>query len=376
MRRWFVLSGIVCILLVGGYFALSYYAVKFVHTRLEKVGGSGLTFTGIEARPTYLSVKGIRYEDPQSRQGLLTIDEMKVYPDLFSPLAGTLRIREWVILQPSFFFNRSRDGTFAGPWVKRGRTEKEEGSPGEAKTREGESTLRVRVGQFRIENGSIDFQDGKTEGSPAQIGLRELNLKIDNIQYPLVSLQSPIELDGKVRGRTKDGSLYARGWIDLESTDMETSLKVQEVELKTFEPYYRKRVSAEIESGYINLETMINLKKKTIDAPGWLDLHDLHIKESEGTVFWIPAKTLVSLLKKKEGRIHVKFRVQGNMDDPQFNLQENLLTRIAISFAEGLGIPIQIVGEKVIGGTIKGTGGLAEGLKSLEGLLKKKGRGR
>lgn len=376
MRKWFVLSGIVCILLVGGYFALSYYAVKFVHARLEKVAETGLTFSGIEVNPAYLSAKGIRYEDPQSKQVLLTIDEMKLYPALFSCLTGALRIREWVILQPSFFFNRSRDGTFAGPWVKRGRTEKEKGSPGEVKTREGESTLRVQVGQFRIENGSIDFQDEKTEGSPAQIELRELNLKIDNVQYPLAPVQSPIELNGKLKGKTKDGTLRARGWIDLETADMETYFKAEEVEVRTFEPYYRKKVSAEIESGYISLETMINLKKKTIDAPGWLDLHDLHIKESEGTVFWIPAKIVVSLLEKKKGRIRVKFRVQGNTEDPQFNLQEDFLNRILISLAGELGIPIKIVGEKVIGGAVKGTGGLVEGLKSLEGLLKKKGRER
>ena len=33
--------------------------------------------------------------------------------------------------------------------------------------------------------------------------------------------------------------------------------------------------------------------------PGELDLINLHIKEGGGTVFWIPAETLVSLLEKK-----------------------------------------------------------------------------
>jgi hypothetical protein len=64
--------------------------------------------------------------------------------------------------------------------------------------------------------------------------------------------------------------------------------------------------------------------------------------------------------------------VKGNMDDPKFNLQETFLTRIAISFAEALGIPIKIVGETVFEGSGKGMEGLAEGLKSIEELFKKK----
>jgi hypothetical protein len=64
--------------------------------------------------------------------------------------------------------------------------------------------------------------------------------------------------------------------------------------------------------------------------------------------------------------------VKGSLDDPKFSLQETFLTRIAISIAETIGIPIKGVGEEVLIGTIKGEKGLVEGLKSIEELLKKK----
>jgi hypothetical protein len=60
------------------------------------------------------------------------------------------------------------------------------------------------------------------------------------------------------------------------------------------------------------------------------------------------------------------------MDDPQFSLQETFLTRIAVSLAETLGIPIKVVGETIIGGAGKGTEGLIESLKSIEKLFRKK----
>jgi len=119
------------------------------------------------------------------------------------------------------------------------------------------------------------------------------------------------------------------------------------------------------------MEARISVKNRVIDAPGQLEMIDLRIRE-EGTILWIPAKTLVSLLKDKGNRVKVRFHVKGNLDDPQFNLQETFLIRVAISFAEALGVPIKIVGETVFEGAQKGAGGLVEGLKSIGDIFKKK----
>ena len=178
-----------------------------------------------------------------------------------------------------------------------------------------------------------------------------------------------------MKGKMKEGEIEAKGWIVLRTLDVETYLKVSGIDVKTFEPYYRKGVSAEIESGDIHLEAKLSIRQRVIDAPGYLELIDLHIKEG-GTVFWVPAQTLVSLLKNKDHRIKAQFHVQGNMDDPKFNLQESFLTRTGIALAQALGIPITIVGETVLGGAGKGVEGLEEGLKSLGEVFKKTGKGK
>jgi hypothetical protein len=371
MKKWLILIGAIAIFLIGGYFLLSFFAVKFIQARLQQVVGPGLTIAEIKIKPTYLSAKGIRYEDPLSKRRIFLIEEMRVYPDLYSFLKGTLRIREWMILQPSFFFYQSREGHFIGPWAIMGKRE-EDKKVSDEKERKVKEPVHIKIDRLRIRKGSFDFEDRKMGEPPAQIQLRELDLELKNIQYPFISTHSFIELKGKMKGRKKEGSIYTGGWIDLKNMDMETSLKVQEIEIKIFEPYYRKRFSAEIEAGHINMEAKIGVKKRMIDAPGQLELVDLHIKEGGGTVLWIPAKTLVSLLRDKGNRIKVKFHVKGNIDDPQFNLQETFLTKVAVSLAETLGIPIKVVGETMIGGTGKGAEGLIEGLKSIEKLFKRK----
>jgi len=371
MKKWFILIGVLAVLFIGGYIVLSFYAVKFIQPQLQKVMGPGLTLAEIKVKPTYLSIRGMQYEDPNSKQKFLQIEEVRIYPSLFSLLKKSLQIRELTIFQPSFFFYRSRKGVLAGPWVamKKEREGKEISEGKEKKKRE---PIQIQIDRIRIQKGIIDFEDRKVGEPPAQIRLEDLDFEIRDIQYPLASSHSPIELKGKMKGTKQEGTIYAKGWIDVKTMDMETSLKTREIEVKTFEPYYRKRVTAEIESGYMDMDSKMAVKDRVIDAPGELDLINLHVKEGGGTILWIPAETLVSLLEKKGHQIKVKFHVKGNMDNPQFNLRETFLAQVAISFAQALGIPIKVVGEEVFQGTLKGERGLVEGLQSIEGLFKKK----
>lgn len=366
MKKWFVVIGGVVLLLIAGYFVLTYYAVKFIQPYLQKVAGAGLTLGEIKVKATHLFVMGIQYEDPHSRQRFLKVNEVRIYPSLSSLLTNSLRIKEITILEPSFFFYRSREGGVSGPWVtvEKGRAGEEVSEEKKKKERE---PLQTRIDRVRIQKGSIDFEDGKV-APPAQIKMRELDFEIKDIRYPLTSFHSAIVLEGKMERRKQEGRVDAKGWIDLKTMDLETSLRIREIEVKTFEPYYRKRVTAEIESGHMNLDSKVTVKEKRIDVPGELDIVNFHIKEGGGTVFWIPADTLIPLLEKKKNEVKAPFHVKGNLSDPKFNLQETLLTGIGFSFMEALGFPVKGLAEGFFGEPEKGR----EGLKSLEELFKKK----
>ncbi len=371
MKKVFILAGILAILFIGGYFVLTFYAVRFVQPRLQQAIGPGFSLEEIKLKTTYLSVRGIRYEDPDLKLRFLQVKEIRVYPSFLSLLGKSVRIRELGLLQPSFFFYRSRDGRMVGPWVTV-KKEDEGKEVSEGKEEKSEEPIQFRVDRIRIQEGSIDFEDRKVGEPPAQIRLRDMDFEIRYIGYPLTSVHSPVRLHAKMNGKGQGGSINVEGWIDAKNMDTETSLRIREIEVKTFEPYYRKRVTAEIESGAIDLDSKIAVKGGRIDAPGELNLIHLHVKEGGGMVLWIPAETLVSLLEKKGHRIKVKFHVKGNMENPQFSLQETFLTQVAIAMAQALGIPIKVVGEEVLQGTLKGEKGLMEGLQSMEGLFKKK----
>jgi hypothetical protein len=365
MKKWFIIIGILAVLFVGVYFVLTFYAVKFIQPHLQKVMGPGLTLSEVKVRLTCVSATDVRYEDPHSKQKFLQIKEVRIYPSLVSLLRKSLQLKEITIAEPSFFFYRSREGGTEGPWVTI-KKEREGKEVSEEEKKKGEP-LQIRIDRIRIRKGSVDFEDRKMT-PPAHIKLRELNFEIEEIRYPFVSLHSPIELKGKMEGGKQDGRIDAKGWVDLKTMDLETSLRVREIEVKAFEPYYRKRVTAEIDSGHMAMDSKVAVKEKRIGASGELDIANFHIKEGGGTVFWIPAETLIPLLERKKYEIKVPFQVKGNLEDPRFSLQETLLMRIGFSFMEALGFPVKGVAEGLFGESQKGM----EGLKSLEELFKKK----
>jgi hypothetical protein len=255
-----------------------------------------------------------------------------------------------------------------GPWVMTKKENEEKEVSEEEVKKKSEEAVEVQIDRIRIQKGSIDFEDRKIGDPSSQMKLRDLDFEIRDIRYPLVSLHSPVELKGKMKGKAQEGSITLKGWIDAKTMDMEIFLKIREIEVKTFEPYYRKRVTAEIESGTLDMDSRIAVKEKRMDAPGELDLINFHIKEGGGAVFWIPAETLIPLLERRKYEIKVPFQVKGNLEDPKFNLQETFLMRFAFSLAEALGLPVKSVAESLFGEPEKGM----EGLRSLEELFKKK----
>lgn len=342
MKKWIIITGVVLILFAGGYLALSFYAVKFIQAQIRKAVGPGFTIARIQAGATHLSMHGIRFEDPVTKQKFLEMEGASIYPDPRSFLKRSVHVRELVIFEPSFFFYRTQEGGFAGPWMPIKKQEKN-GKVGDKKEKKEREAVHIRIDRLRIRKGSVDFDDRKMGETPGQIRLREVDLAIKNIEYPLVSCRSPMELRGTMKGKTREGEISSKGWINLKTSELDSSLRVRDVEVRGFEPYYRKRVSAEIESGHMNMDATIMIKGEKIDVSGQLELSDFRIKK-EGTFFYLPAKTLAPLLKNRGNRIKGRFHVRGDMDDPRFTLQEALLTQVALSLAEALGMPVKRVG--------------------------------
>ena len=81
----------------------------------------------------------------------------------------------------------------------------------------------------------------------------------------------------------------------------------------------------------------------------------------------MPRQAVVAMMQDRRGRISVQFVLEGDINDPRFSLNENLMTRVGSSVAGVLGISLEDLAKGVgsAGGSI--AKGLGESLGKLLG---------
>ncbi len=324
---------------VGAYLGLTFYAVKLIHPQIRKALGPEITLSDIKLRMTHLSIKEIQYEAQRLKKRIFQIEEVKVYPSLLSLLKGDLRIKQIVLFKPSFFFSRPQEG---GGWISLAGRGEREGEKDDFREERKSKSLLLKIDQVRVLSGSIDFEDRKIGDPPAQLGLRELDVKIEGAEFPFNSTPYPFKVSGKMKGNGKEGSIEMEGWLNPKTIEFESFLTVRGIGVKALQPYYRKKVSAEVEDGQVHIEMKILKRERLIEIQGNMDLVGLQIKGDRGKVFWIPADLFSSQLKKRGGRLKILLHLKGDLDDPNFNLQESLLVHLGLSLAESVGMPVKI----------------------------------
>ncbi|MGE5384249.1 MAG: hypothetical protein ACM3SV_00005, partial [Betaproteobacteria bacterium] len=89
-----------------------------------------------------------------------------------------------------------------------------------------------------------------------------------------------------------------------------------------------------------------------LKAPGSVTLSDMELS-SGGSFMGLPRATVVSALKDKNGRIAVKFVLEGDINDPKFSLNESFAGHIGSAMAGLLGVSLE--------GLAKGVGTMGSG---------------
>jgi hypothetical protein len=97
-------------------------------------------------------------------------------------------------------------------------------------------------------------------------------------------------------------------------------------------------------------------------------LKDIEFERGSGlgsTFLNLPLSAVISFLKNHNNEIVVNFVVEGDLNNPKFNLRESLMNKISIGMAEKLGLSIQGIGESIVE---TGAEGAKEVGKSVQGI--------
>ena len=225
----------------------------------------------------------------------------------------------------------------------------------------------VTIENIELINGTIEFFDATIRKPPVKQRLEQISAQITKISLPDLTGQSTIRLQAVHKGIRQDGNVSIDGTIELATRESGITSVLHNVDLLSLQPYLIKAGESGVSKGSLDFELNSSIKKGMLYAPGSLSLSDLELSPT-GSFMGIPRKLATTMMKNRKGKIAVNFVLTGDINDPDFSLNENLSTRIASSIAGKLGVDIE--------GLAKGVGGIggstATAIGKSLGILKKK----
>ncbi len=226
----------------------------------------------------------------------------------------------------------------------------------------------VFLKNIHAKNASLDFLDRKVSGRPVLIKLRDTDLKIKDVAFPPGDNFSNYIFSANILGNQSTGSLNSKGKINLTNRDMDGSVEIKNLDITSLKSYFQQKGDVNVTKGTINITMDVKVKSRKIHAPGLAVLKDLEFERGSGTgnkFLNLPLSTVVSFLKNHNNEIIVNFVVEGDLDNPKFNLRESLMNKISIAMAEKLGLSIKRMGESIVE---TGAEGAQEVGKSVKGI--------
>ena len=375
MKRWaLIASGVVLLLFIASVIAFQ-FAIRAMKSKVESALGPHGEVKAIQVSLTGVEITGlrIRASSPAGAKSAwpaedeLRADRVVVIPSL-SDLVSAKVVLESIRVEGAYVsMLRTREGKLLVLPSLLQAQKNEVASTGDQKANTSGGTP-ITINHIELTNGTIEFYDATLRKTPVKQRIEHLDASLGQIRLPDLSGKTTIKLTGTHKGARQDGRIALSGAIELATKECGLSAELKGVDLVSFQPYLIKAADTGIKRGSLDLDLNASVKKGLLHAPGQMTLSNLELSSSSGSIMGLPRSAAVSLMKNRKGKIVINFSLDGNINDPHFSLNENLMTKITASFANSLGISV----ESLAKGVESVGGGIVEGIGKTLGIGKKK----
>jgi len=343
-KWWLAAVGVLAV----SVFLVWHVAVRQLRAGIEQALGPRASVGALEVSwsGVVLSDLRVRAERPAwPADDELRADRVRVVPELSSVFSGAWRVRLVRVEGAYVSVLRRRDGALqvvpglVRPAAKPAAT----GRP-------------VHIGRIELADAAVAFYDASVRQPAHRMRLEQLDAELEDIRLPTLDRPIAVALQAVFKGPKRDGNITIGGHITPATRDADIAARLTNVDLIALEPYLLKVHEAGVRRGTLDLQLDAKVVRQHLHAPGLLVLKDLELGAGGGmfaTFAGVPRNAVIASLNRN-GRIDLKFTLEGRLDDPRFSLNEALSLRIAAGLAESLGVSI--------GGVVEGVGGVIKGL--------------
>ena len=344
-RRWGLFAIALIALASTGIFIAYQFALDELRSRVITALGTESEVGEIRVSFKSIEITGLKLKAPADWpvRHVLTAARVVISPDLGSFTSDVFRINRIMIERATLAVLRERNGKLR---MLPGMTQKVTTS-GTSGTSSPASTVLIEV--IELKDSSVSFFDAQVRSPPLEIKFENVAAKITNLRIPELTGKSAIELKADVKGLTRSGALSVAGNMEFATRDSEIKTTLRDVEIATLEPYLIKAAETGVRKGTLDLDLAAKVAANRLTAPGVLTLKNLELRASAnatGTFMGMPRDTVVNMIRERDGRIEVPFKLEGNLNDPNFSVDAAFKTRLAIATAAALGVTIKgLIGE-------------------------------
>jgi hypothetical protein len=354
-RRWPKILLIAALTLIALFLVAQRLAAGILKTQIEKALGPRGEVKEISVGFSQVEIIGLRLPAPPATSDkeawpatdLLRAERVSIKPALTDLLRGHIGIASIRVEGAYLSMLRTREQKLK---VLPGLTD----APStETKEQSDKPLPEIRIGRVELLEGAIEFFDASIQHPPLKLRLEQIDVRIDDIELPDLKAASDIAIRGVLKGPKQDGTLEITGHSVFANKDSDIKTQLRGVDLLALRPYLIRATETGIKHGNMDLDAHSTVKNGHLHSPGTLTLRHLELS-GNGSFMGVSQSAVVGMMKDKSGVISVDFSLDGNLNDPHFSLNEQLLGRVGAGLADALGISL--------GGLTQGVGSAGKGI--------------
>jgi hypothetical protein len=207
----------------------------------------------------------------------------------------------------------------------------------------------IKINHVVFQGGSVQFSD-RLAGERFDTDISDLGGKISGLSSNEQSRadvflkgkhagSAPLEIQGKIN------PLIANRYADLKLT-------FKDIELSPFSPYSEKYLGYILQKGKLNIELAYKVLDNKIQGKNriFFDQMTLGDKVDSPDATSLPVKLGIALLKDSKGEINLDFPVNGDLNDPKFNIGKIVVKAIVNLFVKIISSPFAALSSMFGGG--------------------------
>lgn len=211
MNRKILFIGLAVLIIVGVVLVfVTKNASQLIKEKIEASMGKNVTVRDISLSWGGVDVSGVAIT--KDGDVVIKADRVLLKADFFGFLKKGYALSSLTLEKPFFKLQIDKNGELVNP-LSREQKDKKDAPSASGK---GEQTA-FSLGELVIREGEVDFQDDRRPAPMNRVQIKNLNLRLDDLAYPIADNNSRLDVSALLEGKLLAGALKAKGDLNLKT---------------------------------------------------------------------------------------------------------------------------------------------------------------